>query len=719
MTGSTGEAITRARFPDADIKSFDDIMDAVAAMRSGQLDAAVTGFPAALQVSKTNQDLTVVAEPLDDEDTAIALRQADTALRRQLDAVLDSLRQDGTLSDLTRRWFKEDLAPYDVPAIPTAREGELLKVGVSATREPFSFVDESGSVTGHDGELARRIGAALGRPIEFVDMKFMALIPALQSGKVDVIITGMTATPERAKQVAFTRPYFANRQVMIVRRPVTEGDGTTRGEAAAAGSAVGAGYRQPTDLATQRVGVLLGSAHETFVLRDWPRAEAVPYRTMADLALAVRTGKVAGGLSDAEPLRELLREDRTLDSLGGALFTFPVAAGFASGNAELQARFDRFLASIRADGTYDAMRQRWMETPGGGGMPTLTGSRSGPPLSVAVAEVGLPFVAVRDGRLVGFDIELAERFAAAEGRQLRLTAVDFGALIASVASGKADVIIASIFATEERARQIRFSAPYFEMATQAFVRRSDLAGAEDVAAPVAVRGFRARLMESVRANLLTEGRWRLLAAGLNTTVLIALLATVAGTLLGALVCAMRMSARALWRVPARMFIAVLRGTPVLVVLMLVFYVVFASVDISPVLVAVIAFGLNFGAYAAEIFRSGIEGIDRGQHEAGLAMGFTRWQTFRYIILPQTVRRILPVYKGEFISLVKMTSIVGYIAVQDLTKASDIIRSRTFDAFFPLVLVAVLYFLIAWGLGQGLDHLERQLDPKRRRKGVRA
>ena len=191
-------------------------------------------------------------------------------------------------------------------------------------------------------------------------------------------------------------------------------------------------------------------------------------------------------------------------------------------------------------------------------------------------------------------------------------------------------------------------------------------------------------------------------------------------MLGALVCFMRMSTRTALNLPARIYINILRGTPVLILLMLIFYVVFASVDINPVLVAIIAFGMNFGAYVSEIFRSGIEGVDKGQTEAGIAMGFTKLKTFVFIILPQTIQRILPVYKGEFISLVKMTSIVGYIAVQDLTKASDIIRARTFDAFFPLIMVAILYFLIAWILMLSLEYLERVTDPKyKRRKAVKA
>ena len=179
-----------------------------------------------------------------------------------------------------------------------------------------------------------------------------------------------------------------------------------------------------------------------------------------------------------------------------------------------------------------------------------------------------------------------------------------------------------------------------------------------------------------------------------------------------------MSARPVLSWPARAYIAVVRGIPVVVLLMLIFYVVFASVNISPVLVAVIAFGMNFGAYVSEMFRTGIEGVDKGQTEAGIAMGFTPTQTFGYVVLPQMIQRVLPVYKGEFISLVKMTSIVGYIAVEDVTKASDIIRSRTFDAFFPLVMVAVLYFVMAGILTQGLDYLERSTDPKTRRARAR-
>jgi polar amino acid transport system substrate-binding protein len=456
MTGTTGETIAMTRFPKADLKHFDDIVDAIGALKAGQLDAVLTGYPAALQSTKRNRDLTLVQENLSTENTSIGIRKGNTELLTQVDRILSGLKADGTLADMSRRWLKADLSPYEEVDIRLPSTGTPLRVGVSATREPFNFVDAAGRITGHDAELSRRIGEKLGRPVEFQNMKFTALIPALQTGKIDIIITGMSATPERAKKIEFTQRYYELHQVLLVRS-----------------------------------------------------------------AVAVEAS----------------------------------------------------------------------ETP-----------------------------------------------------------------------------------------------------------------------------FGAKLVESFEINILKEHRYLLLFEGLKNTILISIFSAVFGTLLGALVCFLRMSRTALLRTPANVFIDVLRGTPVLVLLMLIFYVVFASVDVSPVAVSVVAFGLNFAAYSAEIFRSGIEGVDKGQTEAGISMGFTRTQTFLNIVLPQMIQRVLPVYKGEFISLVKMTSVVGYIAVHDLTKASDIIRSRTFDAFFPLVMVAVLYFMVSWLFIRLLSLIELKTDPKRRRQG---
>jgi polar amino acid transport system substrate-binding protein len=269
--------------------------------------------------------------------------------------------------------------------------------------------------------------------------------------------------------------------------------------------------------------------------------------------------------------------------------------------------------------------------------------------------------------------------------------------------------------TEERAKMIDFSDPYYDSGAALIARKAalhpSLPGAQ--AGETVKKSFLNRIVESFRSNMMTEKRYLFIIKGLRLTIQITLLAALLGTLIGGLVCAMRMSKSRILRSTAIVFINLLRGTPVLVLLMVIYYVVFAKVNIDPGLVAVIAFGLNFGAYVSEMFRTSIESIDPGQREAGIAGGFTGYQAFRYIVAPQALRHLLPVYKGEFISLMKMTSVVGYIAVEDLTKASDIIRSRTFDAFFPLLMAAAIYLFLAWLLIRALGYIGPVTPSKRK------
>ena len=217
-------------------------------------------------------------------------------------------------------------------------------------------------------------------------------------------------------------------------------------------------------------------------------------------------------------------------------------------------------------------------------------------------------------------------------------------------------------------------------------------------------GMFSNVAESFSNNLIVEDRYRMILDGLQVTLLITLFAAVLGTILGGLVCWMRMSRRRWLQQVARVYIDLMRGTPVLVLLMLMYYVVMAPVDATGIVVAIVTFAMNTAAYISEMLRTTIQGIDRGQTEAGLALGFTPRQTFFRIVLPQVVRAVMPVYQGEIISLLKGTSIVGYIAVADMTRASDLIRSRTFDAFFPLIVTAIIYFLIAWLIGVFLQSL---------------
>ncbi len=255
-----------------------------------------------------------------------------------------------------------------------------------------------------------------------------------------------------------------------------------------------------------------------------------------------------------------------------------------------------------------------------------------------------------------------------------------------------------------------------ELALQTVETQNGLHGYAE--ASVLQSTFFQEIAKSFHENIIEEDRYLLILDGLRATLIISVMATLLGTALGGLICYMSMSRKKWMRIPAGFYISVLVGTPVLVVLMIIFYVIFATVNIDPVMVAIIAFGLNFAAYFSKMLRTGIESIDRGQTEAGIALGFSKVKTFIHIVLPQAVNRILPIYKNEVVTLLKMTSVVGYIAVQDLTKAGDMIRSRTFDAFFPLIMVAALYFFISWLIALLLSQAERKTNPKLKKAGSR-
>ena len=389
--------------------------------------------------------------------------------------------------------------------------------------------------------------------------------------------------------------------------------------------------------------------------------------------------------------------------------------GFNKKNIELHSQFNAFFKTIKDNGVYEDMIDRWTKK-GITDMPKIdTPNKNGILVAGHVSDGGLPFVTLRNNENVGLNIELAKRFAAYLGKDIRFDDMEFGGLIPALTTGKIDFIAVTLMFTEERKQKINFGEPYYEIGMSAFALKKNIASYSHENQTTNGPTFFTSILNSFQSNIIQEKRYLLILDGLKTTIIISILATIFGTLLGGIICFLRMSKNKLLNIPAKIYISILRGTPVLVILMIIFYVVFASVNINPIIVATIAFGMNCGAYAAEIFRSGIEGIEKGQMEAGIAMGFNKIKTFIYIILPQTVRRILPIYKGEIITLVKMTSIVGYIAVQDLTKASDIIRSRTFDAFFPLIMIAILYFLISLILIHILDYLEKITDPKYKRK----
>lgn len=222
-------------------------------------------------------------------------------------------------------------------------------------------------------------------------------------------------------------------------------------------------------------------------------------------------------------------------------------------------------------------------------------------------------------------------------------------------------------------------------------------------------------------NFIDGDRWKLILSGLGVTLKITLIAIIIGIIIGIVLATIRSTydltkgemkgfkkgLMGFLNAVAKVYLTVIRGTPVVIQLLIIYFVIFASSD-NGVVIAALAFGINSGAYVAEIVRGGIMSIDRGQMEAGRSLGFNYIETMRYIIIPQAFKNVLPSLANEFIALLKETSVSGYVAVMDLTRAGNIIRGKTFSAFMPLIAVALIYLAMVMVLTYFVGILERRL-----------
>ena len=226
-----------------------------------------------------------------------------------------------------------------------------------------------------------------------------------------------------------------------------------------------------------------------------------------------------------------------------------------------------------------------------------------------------------------------------------------------------------------------------------------------------IADFLLKLNNSFNRTVIEEKRYVLFVQGLKATILMSFLSIIIGTLLGFVLFLPQNSKCGALNKLSHMFVRFLQGVPVTVLLLTFYFGIFGSIKIEPIIVAVIAFSIYFSAYVCEIIKGAFASINKMQIYSAYALGFTKMQTLRYIIIPQVLSYVIPVYKNESVLIIKSTSIAGYISVMELTKASDIIRNRTYEAFFPLIFTALIYFVICYIFCKILDSIYKKVNPR--------
>lgn len=700
ITGTNYDNVAKEKFPNAERMYFSTSADVLLALGQGKVDAYFADKVVLASMQWENQMVDYIDEPVEMISNALILAKEgyDPYLLAQLNEFIGNSKNNGTLERLEEKWVG-DTEPSEHPDY-TKLTGEngTLKIAVSDSLKPVSY--QKGSMyTGYEVDFLTLFAEEYGYKLEIQGMAFDALIPSVASGKCDIGASAITITPERAESVTFTDPHFETYGVAIIRR-----------ENAAASSA-----KTLADFENATIGVMTGSVYDDYAKERFPNAKREYYNMISDMIVAVEQEKINGYLSESTYVTAAIWEGAKIQSIDEAIDHTQAAYIFQKSeqSALLREQLNSFIRAAKENGTLDELAEKWFgktEPTGKLDFNSLTGENG--TIRIAVAPDLKPISYIKDGELTGYEMEILLLFAKEYGYKLDLSYMTFDAILPGVTTGKYDIGTGAVTITEERAQSLDFSESHLTVDVVMVVKAEPDSAAQN--------SFWNEVKEDFEKTFIREDRWKLIVEGIGVTMLISLCAAAAGSLLGFGLYMLSRSEVKLLQLLAKgiasVYSRIIAGTPVVVILMILFYVIFGKVrDMSGILVAIIGFTLTFGAFVYDHMTVSVSSVDRGQTEAAYALGYTKNKTFFRIIFPQAMTIFLPSYCGQAVELIKATAVVGYVAVNDLTKMGDIIRSNTYEAFFPLIATAVIYFLLTWILAALLKLLKLRFEPKRRRK----
>lgn len=702
ITGTNWAIIAEERFPNAEKMYFTSNADAIMALQQGKIDSFLADRTVYAGIRWENENLTFIDEPIEEIKNALVLAKNgyDENLLSQLNEFIAKAKEDGTIEALTDKWFgNEEPAEHPDYQSLTGKNG-TINVAVGDYMKPTTY-QKGTTCTGYEVDFLTLFAKEYGYKLEIKGMSFDALLPSVTSGKYDIAACGITITPERKESITFTDPNFETYGVAVIRGDYVADEAQ--------------GIKTLDDVKKGTLAVMTGTVWDGVAKKEISGAKIKYYSSTTDVILALEQGKVDGMLGpetfyatarwEKVPVTVIYETEEKISS------AFMMAK--EKYDEVLLGQLNEFIALSKENGTLEALSQKWISEAEPTEHPdyrSLTGENG--TLKIAVDNTAKPMVYRKNDLFTGHDVEFLTEFARAYGYRLEFIGMSFDGLIPAVASGKCNLGACGIAITPERAENVTFTDSYLELGGTLVVNQN--------VGNVEKENFFDRIYKSFEKTFIREERWKLIVEGMAVTMIISICAALSGTILGlALYMLSRSDIKLIKKSTkwiAKVYSRIIAGTPVIVILMILYYVIFGKVrDISGVVVAIIGFALVFGSFVYEHMTLSVGSIDRGQTEAAYALGYTKSKTFFRILLPQAMKIFLPSYCGNAVELIKATAVVGYIAVNDLTKMGDIIRSNTYEAFFPLIATALIYFLLTWIISLLLGLVRIHFEPHRRSK----
>ncbi len=477
-------------------------------------------------------------------------------------------------------------------------------------------------------------------------------------------------------------------------------------------------YKTFDDFAGTSIGSSLGDDYESLIFDTFHDITHKEYTDFHAALVGLEHRQISAMLTQKPCALAVAAENSELAVFPIVVDTENTSFLFKYGS-ELTAPVSAIMKQMDEDGTIAALQEKWLDFEGEDPVidPSLrdTSGRTGGKIRFLIDIAGIvPFGYFdADGQPTGYEVELFLMIAQKLNMDVDIKSMDLVSSMQALKQGKADMLGSNIPYTAERAEEFDFSYPDWVNDIVLLCQKADIMEVEEEEH----KNFFQSIADSFYKTFIRDARWKLVLNGLLITLLITFLSGIFGTVVG-FFWAIGFRAKKKWiSTPLKVISKFLSGVPSIVILLLTYYVVFKSIDIAPLAVSIIAFTVIFGNKIAGMIDGGIASVGKGQWEAATALGLTKKQTYNKVVFPQVIRAILPSYKEAFGGLLESTSIVGYIAIADLTKAVDIIRSRTYEAFFPLIADAAIYFMVSWLIIFIFTKIEIKVDVYNRKRAL--
>ncbi len=712
--GSMQEKWAQDDFKESELVYFANVPDGILAVETGMIDAMFYSEPTFRYAAGEKKGLEILYAGSGEIPVAPIFTKSEKGdkLRKQFNEYLAGIKADGTLEKYKTKWMDgpESIRVFDDPSEPQNINGKIEIITQSGAA-PFDY-SKNGSMYGFEIELVREFCRTFGYQPVFYDATMDAAIIGVHSGKYDMGAAALMITEERAESVNFADVFCVCRGALLVR------EGTYGGSESVQNSESQSDLPKADikEFYGKRIGVQSGTLEEANASKLFKNPQLSYFSQYTDSVVALQTNKIDAFYADDIPNRyaaSAATNLMVLDIGGEPIFSAPIFQKTEHGDL-LRSQYNVFLAEYKKSGRLDEITKKWVDGPeekrvmDTSELPGTNGT------VIIGTEIGYaPQEYIKDGKLVGLEAELIREFCKAYGYRPEFLNATFDSLVMGVYTGKFDIGASALTITKERAESVNFGDPFLACHPSLLVRKDGgWTGTADDEADGADKGS-SEIIKGFKRTFLEESRWKLFVNGIGVTFIISILSVLFGTAAGFAIYLLCRNGNVIANAIVNGINWLVTGMPLIVFLMVLFYIAFAKSNLSGTAVAIIGFSVVFALSTFHLIKLGEGAVDSGQKEAAYALGYNDTGAFIRIILPQAAKHFLPSYQSEAVALIKATAVVGYITVMDVTKVGDIIRGRTYDAVFPLLAVVVAYFLLSAIFKAAIGIIIKKVDTRNR------